>query len=255
MAKRNKTAPPPPKEAQAPPEEAEATPSTRPHLIGYIRVSTDEQANEGMSLSFQRRKIEAYCELHDLHLVEILEDAGLSGRDSNRPAYQQLLQRITDPQIAGVIVYRLDRLTRSFGELGVMLETFKKHDASIFSVMENVDASTAIGRFVIGLLGLLAYLEVDVLGERVAAGMEEAKRQGLHVGSTPLGFKRGEQKGELLIDEKESEIIERIHHLRTSEGLSFRRIAEVLNEEGQPTKRGGRWGSETVRLIWQRRES
>jgi len=247
MAKRNKATTPPPTEAQP-------TPIKRPKILGYIRVSTEEQANEGMSLSFQRRKIEAYCELHDLILLDLLEDAGLSGRDNTRPAYQQLLQRITDPDVSGVIVYRLDRLTRSFGELGVMLETFKKHNASIYSVMENVDASTAIGRFVIGLLGLLANLEVDVLGERVAAGMEEAKRQGLHVGSTPLGYKRSEQKGELLVDEKEGEIIQRIHHLRTSEQMSFRRIAEVLNHEGHPTKRGGRWGSETVRLVWQRTE-
>jgi DNA invertase Pin-like site-specific DNA recombinase len=247
MAKRNKA-------ATSLPIEAQTTSSQCPKVIGYIRVSTDEQAKEGMSLSFQRRKIEAYCELHDLYLLEILEDAGRSGRDRDRPAYQQLLQRIIDPDISGVIVYRLDRLTRSFGELGVMLETFKKHDASIFSVMENVDASTAIGRFVLGLLGLIANLEVDVLGELVATGMEEAKRQGLHVGSTPLGYQRGEQKGELVIDEKESEIVERIYHLRTAEQMSFRRIAEVLNEEGHPTKRGGRWGSETVRLVWQRRE-
>ena len=129
-----------------------------PRVIGYIRCSTEEQANEGLSLGYQRRKIEAYCELHDLELIEVLEDAGFSGKETNREAYQQLLTKIKDADISGVIVYRLDRLTRSFADLGPLLEVFKGANASIYSVMENVDASTAIGRFVIGLLGLLATL-------------------------------------------------------------------------------------------------
>ena len=221
-----------------------------PRVIGYIRCSTEEQANEGLSLGYQRRKIEAYCELHDLELIEVLEDAGFSGKETNREAYQQLLTKIKDADISGVIVYRLDRLTRSFADLGHLLEVFKGANASIYSVMENVDASTAIGRFVIGLLGLLATLEVDVLGERTKAGMEEAKRQGIHVGSEPLGYKRSKDRG-LIEDEEEKKIIERIKRLR-KKNLPLREIARMMNEEGHPTKRGGKWGAETVRLVLKR---
>jgi len=221
-----------------------------PRIIGYIRCSTEEQAQEGMSLHYQRSKIQAYCLLHDLELVTILEDAGFSGKETNRPAYQQLLRQIADPEIVGVIVYRLDRLTRSFADLGHLLEVFKAANAGIYSVMENVDASTAIGRFVIGLLGLLATLEVDVLGERTKAGMEEARRQGVHVGSEPLGFKRAENRG-LVQDEDETKVVERIRQLRKKK-LPLREIAKIMNEEGHPTKRGGKWGAETVRLILKR---
>lgn len=216
-------------------------------VLGYIRCSTEEQAQEGMSLRYQRSKIQAYCLLHDLEIVSILEDAGFSGKEANRPAYKQLLAQIKDPTLSGVVVYRLDRLTRSFADLGHLLEVFKAANTGIYSVMENVDASTAIGRFVIGLLGLLATLEVDVLGERTKAGMEEARRQGVHIGSEPLGFKRAENRG-LVEDENETKIVERIKQLRKKK-LSLREIAKIMNEESHPTKRGGKWAAETVRLV------
>lgn len=221
-----------------------------PKVLGYIRCSTEEQANEGLSLAYQRRKVDAYCQLHDLDLIEVLEDAGFSGKETNREAYQALLEKIKSPDISGVVVYRLDRLTRSFADLGHLLELFKSCQAGIYSVMENVDASTAIGRFVIGLLGLLATLEVDVLGERTKAGMEEAKRQGIHVGSEPLGYKRSKDRG-LVEDPEEKKIVDRIKGLRKKR-LSLRKIAEVLNEEGHATKRGGRWQAETVRQVLKR---
>lgn len=216
-------------------------------VLGYIRCSTEEQAQEGMSLAYQRRKIQEYASLHDLEIADILEDPGYSGKDTQRPAFQKLLTEIEDPAIEGVLSYRLDRLTRSLGDLAQLLEVFKTNNASIYSVMENLDVSTAMGRFVIGLLGLLGTLEVEVLGERVAAGMQEAKRQGIHTGSSPLGFKHSADR--TLVEEPEQKAtIARILAFH-NEGRSLRDICKLLNQEGRQTKRGGKWAPETVRLV------
>jgi len=219
-------------------------------VLGYVRCSTEEQAQEGMSLAYQRRKIAEYAGLHELEVAEVLEDAGYSGKEGSRPAFQRLLKEIEDPKIEGVVIYRLDRLTRSLGDLASLLEVFRRYNAGIYSVMENLDVSTAMGRFVIGLLGLLGTLEVEVLGERVAAGMEEARRMGIHTGGSPLGYKHAEDS-KLVEDPEERATVDRILELH-SEGSSLREIGRALNEEGRRTKRGGKWAAETVRLVIKR---
>lgn len=219
-------------------------------VLGYVRVSTEEQASEGLSMDFQRRKIRAFCELRELHLVKLIEDIG-SGKESDRVGYQELLRSVKDPEIGGVIVFRLDRLSRSLLDLANLIELFKKEDAQLWSVMENIDASTPIGRFVIKLLGALAELEVDVLGERTKAGMEEAKKKGVHVGGIPLGKRLSAKDGGLEEDAEETKTVKRIQELRTR-GLSLRAIALCLNKEGHKTKRGGHWHPQTVKVVLDR---
>lgn len=219
-------------------------------VLGYVRVSTEEQASEGLSMDFQRRKIRAFCELRELFLVRLVEDIG-SGKESDRAGYQELLRSVKDPKIEGVVVFRLDRLSRSLLDLANLIDLFKKENAQLWSVMENIDASTPIGRFVIKLLGALAELEVDVLGERTKAGMEEAKRKGVHVGGIPLGKRLSGEDGRLEEDAEEAKTVKRIHELRI-QGLSLRAIALCLNEEGHKTKRGGHWHPQTVKVVLDR---
>ena len=161
---------------------------TKPQVLGYIRVSTEEQAREGFSLAFQKRKIRLFCQLRELKLVGILEDAGFSGKDTERPALQELLERIPDPKIHGVVVYKLDRLSQSTRDLPVMVDdVFKQNNAEFYSVTEQVDTTTALGKFFLTIIGALAQMERDLISERTRVGMEETKRRGTHLGNVPLG--------------------------------------------------------------------
>ena len=227
-------------------KETTLIPTTKKSVIAYIRVSTEEQRDEGFSLNAQKRKIKAFCELHDLRIAKYIQDTG-SGKEKDREGHQELLLKIKQKQISGIIVFRLDRLTRSLLNLAELIELFKKDNTQLYSVMENIDASTPIGRFTIKLLGALAELEVDVLGQRTKVGMEEARKKGVHLGRAPLGKKRN-NKGKLVQDHQEQAVIQRILQLRAL-NLSLRKIAQTLQQEGYQTKRGGKWHPQTIKKI------
>jgi len=229
-------------------------PTLKRRVLGYIRVSTTEQAKEGLSLYFQKRKIEFFCELHDLILVKVIEDPGFSGKDLNRPGLRELLELIPDPTIHGVVVYRLDRLSRSTRDLLEMVDdVFAHNEADFYSVTEKVDTTTALGKFFLTIIGALAQMERDLIGERTQAGMEETRLKGTHLGGVPLGYQRDEDK-KLIPLEQEQLTLARVKELR-GEGLSLRAIASALTEEGHPTKKGGAWHPQTVKLILARTES
>lgn len=229
------------------------TPLSQPRVLGYTRVSTEEQAKEGFSLAFQQRKIKEFCQLRELKLVKILEDPGHSGKDTKRPGLQELLARVPDPDIHGVVVYKLDRLSRSTRDLLEMVDdVFQKNKAEFYSVTEQVDTTTALGKFFLTIIGALAQMERDLISERTKAGMEESRRQGTYLGGLPLGFKRT-KRGGLVSNPREVQIVARIHSLRAS-GQTLRSIAATLEAEGYPTKNGGHWHPQTVKLILQRQK-
>jgi DNA invertase Pin-like site-specific DNA recombinase len=120
--------------------------------IGYIRVSTDEQAREGVSLENQKAKIEAYCQLNDLELVGILEDAGKSGKDLNREGMQALMDRIRGRSIDAVIVYKLDRLSRRVKDTLSLMDLIEKHSVAFHSITEKIDTKTAMGKFFLNIM-------------------------------------------------------------------------------------------------------
>jgi DNA invertase Pin-like site-specific DNA recombinase len=125
---------------------------TRIKAIGYIRVSTDEQAREGISLENQRAKIEAYCQLNDLELVEILEDAGKSGKDLNREGMQALMDRIRARSVDAVIVYKLDRLSRRVRDTLSLMDLIEKRSVAFHSITEKIDTKTAMGKFFLNIM-------------------------------------------------------------------------------------------------------
>jgi len=119
--------------------------------IGYIRVSTTEQAREGISLENQRKKIQTYCELNDLQLIEIIEDGGKSGKNLNREGIQELLTKVKGKSINAVVVYKLDRLSRKVIDTLNLIETFEKAAIAFHSLNEKIDTSTAMGRFFLNI--------------------------------------------------------------------------------------------------------
>jgi DNA invertase Pin-like site-specific DNA recombinase len=158
--------------------------------IGYIRVSTDGQAREGVSLDAQRERIEAYAKAKGLELVDVLMDEGLSGRTIDRPALQLLLKRCRTGAIGHVIVWKLDRLTRRTRHLLKLVEdVFLTRQIELHSVSESLDTSSPHGRFVLTLFGGLAQMERELISERTRGALAYKRKQGQPTSHAPLGFR------------------------------------------------------------------
>ena len=213
------------------------------NVIGYIRVSTDEQAQGGVSLAAQRAKLEAYCGLYDLNLVEVVEDAGFSAKSLNRPGITTVLAALESGQAEGLLITKLDRLTRSVKDLGGLLETHFSSRFDLLSVEDRFDTSTAAGRLCLNMMASISQWEREVIGERTSAALQHLKAQGQHVGAPGLGFEMVD--GQKVENPEELGTLARIAELH-AEGLVLREIATCLTVEGHKTKRGGAWHAKTV---------
>jgi site-specific DNA recombinase len=124
-------------------------------VVGYVRVSTEEQANHGVSLAAQEQKLRQYCELFSHELTEVIVDGGQSAKTLNRPGLQRALELIKTGEAAGILVLKLDRLTRSVRDLGELLEVHLKN-AALVSIQEQCDTSSAAGRLMLNLMTSMA---------------------------------------------------------------------------------------------------
>ena len=219
-------------------------------VIGYIRVSTDEQAQGGVSLKAQRAKLEQYVELYDLDLVDVIVDAGVSAKNLNRDGLRAALSALDGGHASGLLVAKLDRLTRSVRDLSDLLEKYFGTRYALLSVAEKVDTSSAAGRMILNIMATVSQWEREVIGERTSAALQHKISQGHHVGSPGLGYKMTD--GLLEEDQAELEVVRRIIALRAS-GLTLQAIADQMNKEGVSTKRNGKWHPSTVTYILKRR--
>jgi len=226
-------------------------------VVGYIRVSTARQADEGVSLDAQRRKLDLYAELHGLDLVAVEVDAGVSAKTLNRPALQAALARLSAGEAEGLIVAKLDRLTRSVKDLGELVETYFADRYSLLSVADSIDTTTAGGRLVLNVLASVSQWEREAIGERTAEALRHIRdHEGAKLGAPALGECRTDERddhGRRVVKSIPSEVaaVRRVHELR-SEGLTHRQIAEQMNAEGHPTKRGGQWHRSTIAKVLSR---
>lgn len=222
-----------------------STPQTR-RAIGYIRVSTTMQALSGHSLSEQRAKINEYCSLYDLELVEIHADEGISGKTLARPALELALKQLKEGHATTLIIVKLDRLTRNVRDLGVLIEEyFGNNGADLASVSEQIDTATASGRLTLNILTSVAQWEREVITERISSAMQHMKSQGKRTGYIPFGKQLCEEGVYLLDQEEELDIIDMIRSKRR-EGLSLRGLAIWFNEQGI-TNRGRAWSHMTIK--------
>jgi site-specific DNA recombinase len=202
-------------------------------VIGYSRVSTAEQASEGVSLEMQAKKIEAYCLVKDWPLSEVISDAGESAKSLDRPGMARLLALVDAAEVATVIVYKLDRLTRSVADLDRLVKVFEKKTVALVSLQESLDATTATGRLMMNLLASVSQWEREVIGERTRDALQELKAQGKKLGRS--GYADQDIVGYLKAE--------------YSQGRSYHDLAAELNTRGIQTARGGIWAAATVRNL------
>lgn len=218
-------------------------------VIGYIRVSTDGQEASGLGLEDQEAKVRAYCQLYDLELVAVHRDAA-SGKSLNRPGLQAALAAMKAGQAEGIIVAKLDRLTRSVKDMGSLLDGYFREAFAFHSVGEQINTTTAAGRLVLNVLTSVAEWERETISERTSAAMAVKRKRGEKTGGTvPFGFDVVD--GKLVQNIVEQRALQRIKELRGL-GYSYSRIASALDSEGIPAKNGGKWHPYTVQKVYQR---
>jgi len=219
--------------------------------IGYIRVSTEEQARGGVSLDMQRAKIEAYCALEDMKLVEIIADEGLSGCSiKGRPGVQKVLQMVREKRVDAVIIYKLDRLARNTMEALEIAQLMDKRGIALHSITEKLDTQSALGRFFFTLMASLAEMERGLISERISAAMQRKRERGEACsGNAPYGHTISD--GMLVPDTYEETVIKRIRSLR-SEKRTVHQIADILREEGLHNRQGRPFGKSQLHAIIQR---
>lgn len=219
-------------------------------LVGYTRVSTIEQV-DNTSLEDQRNRILSYGVAMGHEVVECFSETASGKNASNRPEFQKAVAMLATGKADGLIVVKLDRLGRNVRDiLQFVDEVIAPMEKSLVILDLLIDTSTPAGRMVLTMMGAMAEMERAVIRERVERGRQaKHDRGGYAFGAPPIGMKAFD--GELVLDDLEQQTIALIHRHRKS-GKSPQKIADYLNAQSIPTKRGGVWHHSTVRKVLSR---
>lgn len=203
-------------------------------LIGYARVSTDEQATYGYGLDAQETNLRDYARRHNAEMT-VMRDEGISGKSLERPALMRALGKIAAGEADGLVVAKLDRLTRSVIDFAILLEWFTAAKAQLVALDFDLDTSTPGGRLVAHIMSATAEWERSVIADRTRDALRIARAQGRPIGPPSVGDR--------------PELAARIRKLREG-GATLQQICDALNEERVPTARGGTvWRPSAVQSI------
>ncbi len=218
-------------------------------LALYCRVSTDEQAREGVSLDEQQTRLHAYCRAMGWHegQVRLYMDNGYSGKSFDRPALRQLLDAVALGMVARVLVTKLDRMSRKLLDLLQMMESFRTHGVSFVSLSESFDSETPSGRLTLQVLGAVAEFERERIRERVSENMAHAALQGRWMGQSPYGYQMVAKM--LHIEAGQAEIVRQVFHAYTEEQHGLFAIARHLNAQAIPSRNGKQWSVRSVKRM------
>ena len=211
----------------------------RTRTVAYLRVSTDKQADRGVSLDAQRAKVAAYAQLYDLELVEVIVDAGESAKSLDRPGLTRALAMLEAGDAEALLVVKLDRLTRSVADLGRLVDDyFGNGKAALLSVSEQIDTRSAAGRLVLNVLASVGQWEREAIAERTATAMQHKASQGEYTGGqAPYGRRVGADGARLEAAPEEAAVRALARQLR-AQGLSLREVAAALEERGICSRTG-----------------
>lgn len=214
----------------------------------YIRVSTEDQVREGFSLGEQQEKLEGLCKYKGYEIYKVYKDAGISAKDMvHRPQFQAMLEDMKAGKINYIVAYKLDRVTRSVRDLETLISTLEKYNCYLICDRDDVNTSSANGRFFVRMLTVLSQLEIEIVSERTKFGLGGAIKAGHIPGSCPFGYYRDTDKT-IKIDNSTKDIVIRIYQMYL-EGKSYQQIANILNEEEIPSPVKGKWSDSTIEKI------
>lgn len=227
-------------------------------MVAYLRVSTNQQADHGVSLDAQREKAIQYSALYDLEITETITDAGLSASTLDRPGLQRALEMLTIGAADAILVVKLDRLTRSVADLAELIETyFAAGKWALLSVGEQIDTRSAAGRLVLNVLASVSQWEREAIGERTSTAMQHKLAAGEYIGGPPPygkklsacgrtadacrkagGCENAQVAHGLLLDvPEELEVIATARELRTT-GLALHKVGKQLAARGFLSRTG-----------------
>jgi site-specific DNA recombinase len=213
----------------------------------YVRVSTEEQANEGFSIQAQLADLHRYAEIHNMEIVEQYVDEGYSGKSiEGRPHMQRLLKDSRQGKFNVVLVYRIDRLARKLKDALEINDEFERNGVQLVSINENIDTTTPMGKMVFQMVGSIAEMERNTIVGRVKMGMTERAKQGKFNGGICLGYDSVNKT--LVVNEEEAAIVREIFNL-AEQGLGYKAIVGHLNGKGYKTKKGNAFSVNGVKDI------
>lgn len=227
-------------------------PKNQPPAVAYCRVSTAEQAAEGVSLPAQRARLAAYCESRGLSLVAVHSDEGISGsKTSNRPGLQAALEQACELK-APLVVYSLSRLARSTRDAILLAERLDASGAGLVSLTEQIDTQSPMGRYFYSNIAAIGQLERDLIAERTRSALQHKRQKGEKTGGlAPFGFD-ATADGRLVENPGEQEALAYLRRAR-SRGTGYLRLARALERRGIPTKSGrSKWHPQVVKQILDR---
>ena len=210
--------------------------------VSYIRVSTGEQAQDGVSLELQRAKIRAWASLNDAALVGEYADEGLSGKRADRPGLMAAIAAAKREK-AALVVYSLSRLSRSTLDTLQLTADLERAGCDLVSLSEKLDTSTPAGRVVFRVLAVLGEFEREQIAERTRGAILHLKAKGQRYGSIPHGFR--DEGGQLVKDAREGEVVRLVQSLR-ERGLSLRKISDELAKRGAFNREGRRFNHNSI---------
>ncbi len=212
----------------------------------YIRVSTEDQAREGFSLREQEEKLLQLCKFKELEVYKVYKDAGISAKDmEHRPQFQEMLKDMKEGKLNYIVAYKLDRITRSVRDLEELISVLEQYNCFLLCDRDDVNTSTANGRFFVRMLTVLSQLEIEIVSERTKFGLNGAIKSGHIPGQRPFGYKSAEDK-RMVIDNATRRHVEKIFDMYL-EGKSFQQIANFFKENNIYQKKN--WKDTTIQKI------
>ena len=215
-------------------------------IVGlYPRVSTEDQSRFGHSLDEQECRMKQLCEFKNYEIFKVYREEGVSAKNTNRPKFQEMIEDVKQGKINKIIIFKLDRLTRSIQDLENICKFLDKYNCGLESISEEINTSSANGKFFVRMITILAQLEIERTSERTRVGLVGAIKQGHISGRPPLGYVKKNGSKKIFIDEVQADVVRRIFKLYL-DGMSVCSICKLFKEENVLNRR---WPTTTVDKI------
>ena len=195
----------------------------------YPRVSTEDQSRFGHSLDEQEEKLKQLCNFKDYEIYKVYREEGVSAKNMERPKFKEMIQDMKDGKINKIIVYKLDRLTRSIQDLENICKMLEKYDCGLESVAEEINTDTSTGKFFMRMITILAQLEIERTSEITKFGLVGAAKKGHLSGKPPVGYRKIENDKKLYVDEIQADVVRRMFRLYL-DGMAVNSICKLFND-------------------------